>query len=45
MRRKKERPPCLWAQTERPYSGFVHLNYHYDTTNSRILQGEVMRNG
>ena len=39
MRRHKERPPCLWAQTERPNDGFVHENHYYDTINGRILQG------
>lgn len=46
MKRQKERPPCLWAQTERP-SGFVHENHYYDTINGRILQGgrtQVLRN-
>lgn len=38
MKGQKERPPCLWAQTERP-NGFVHENHYYDTTNGRILQG------
>lgn len=47
MKRHKERPPCLWAQTERPNNGFVHENHYYDNTNGQILQGgrtQVLRN-
>ena len=32
MRKQKERPHCLRAQTAGPNNGFVHENHNYDNT-------------
>ncbi|MEQ2454932.1 hypothetical protein [Flavonifractor hominis] len=39
MKKQKERPHCLRAQTAGPTMVFVHENHHYDITNISYLQG------